>query len=118
MPDDIPTDSEHTALLWHRRNWIVDQIAELAAERDTIDDTLRERASQYGRYVHAGQTLGALQPNRRFDVNLATQYLPVDQIADCLKPTDLDPAKVRRKLTPEQVEACMVEQGKPKIVRA
>lgn len=88
------------------------QIAELSGEAEEIKAELRTLPP--GDHEINGKAALRIVPTRRFDVAGAASLLEPDLRQACLS-FAYDPAKIRKHLTPAQVEAHMVEAGKPKV---
>lgn len=90
--------------------------AEIAEEVEDIKSKLRLLGP--GEYVSNGLTL-KITPPRSFNVKAAIALVPEELRVECFADASLDPAKVKRHLTPAQLEACMeVTNGKAKVTLA
>lgn len=120
MVTDTPLElDEYTARLWAEYDRISAEIDKLDEARETIGARLRERCTAPGAYIYAGRTYGKVQQQRRFDVDRALLLIPTEKIGDCIAPVSWDARAVKRHLTPEQLEQCMLPTGgKPKLLRA
>lgn len=88
------------------------QIAELTTEAEGLKSELR--ALPAGDHDIDGRPALRIIPTRRFDVAGAASMLDPELRQQCLS-FAYDAALVKRHLTPDQVEAHMVEAGKPKV---
>lgn len=90
------------------------QIADLTAQAESLKAELRVMCAPGDYADPAGLPMLRITTQRRFDVDAAAALVPEDQRRECFS-VAWDAAKVRGHLTPLQVEACMVESGKPKV---
>ena len=88
------------------------QIADLTAEAEGLKAELRVLPA--GDHDIDGKPALRIIPTRRFDAAGAASLLDPELRQQCLK-FDYDPAKVKQHLTPAQVDAHMVEAGKPRV---
>lgn len=91
-------------------------IADLNSDAEAIKAELRNLLP-LGDHNINGRPALRLIPNRRFNVTAGAELLATEVRNDCLA-VSYDPAKVRKHLTEIQIEDCMVEFGKPKLVLA
>lgn len=89
------------------------KIADLTSEAEGLKAELRQLPP--ADYEIDGKPALRLIPTRRFDVNGAASLLDPDTRQTCLA-VAYDAAKVKQHLTPAQVDAHMIEAGKPKVV--
>lgn len=89
------------------------RIGDLTAQAEAIKAELRNLPPSD--YDIDGRPALRILPTRRFDATAAAQLLPEADRIGCTAVT-YDAAKVKQKLTPEQVEQFMVDAGKPKVV--
>lgn len=105
---DLDRDRIHARLLV-----INAQVADLNAEAEGLKADLRTLGP--GTFAANGSTF-TITPPRAFDVQAAIALVPAEKRPLCLAEPTLDPAKVKRHLTPDQLEACMkVTNGKAKV---
>lgn len=90
------------------------QIADLTSEAEGLKSELRNTLNPGDHNINGAPALRII-PNRRFNVDFAAGLLGTEQRKECLVVT-YDATKVKRHLTPVEVEECMVEAGKPKVV--
>jgi hypothetical protein len=109
---DLDTD---TTRLVQRLADIQARIADLNADAEAIKAELRNLP--VGDHMIDGRPALRLIPNRRFNVNAGAELLPAEVRTECLAVT-YDPAKVKKHLSEIQIDQCMVEAGKPKVVLA
>lgn len=88
------------------------KIADLTAEAESLKAELRVLPA--GEYDAGGHSFKII-PTRRFDADAAMLLLPAEARPECLTVV-ADPVKIKRRLTPDQLETCMVEHGRPKVV--
>ena len=110
MTAQLDTD---TARLISRLAELQDRIADLNSEAEAIKAELR--ALPPGEHLLDGEVALRIIPSRRLDVTAAAALLDEATRQACLK-VDYDAAKIKQHLTPAQVDTCMVEAGKPKVV--
>lgn len=89
------------------------QIAALTSDAEALKSELRNLPA--GDYAVAGQPALRIIPTRRFDVTKAAGLLSHEQRNAALSVT-FDPAQVKRHLTQVEIDECMVDAGKPKVV--
>lgn len=105
-------DSNHAYTL-RRLVDINAKVAELNGEAEALKAELRDLPPGVDFTVDGTPALRII-PTRKFDAAGAASMLDPDARQACLTIT-YDAAKVKRHLTPDQVEAHMVEAGKPKV---
>lgn len=88
-------------------------IADLSSQAESLKAELRSLPA--ADYTVAGRPALRIIPTRRFDVNKAAGLLGEVDRQKCLTVT-FDAALVKRHLTDIEVDECMVENGKPKVV--
>lgn len=89
------------------------QIAELTESAESIKDQLRELDP--GDWTNAaGVPVLRVGAQRRFSQELALAFIPEDARRECLT-VAYDDAKIKARLTPLQLDECMVEYGKRKL---
>jgi hypothetical protein len=108
---EIPTGDHAIAL--RRLLDLNARITELAGEAESLKAELRVLPP--GDYTLAGRPALRIQPQRKFDPQ--SGYALLDETAKhAALSVSIDAAKVKRQLTPDQLEACMVPSGQPKVI--
>lgn len=87
------------------RNHLKTQLIDALGEADTATDP------------DTGKSLFTYRASRQFNAQRAATMLTADQLSQCL-PDELDPKKVKAKLTQEQLDACMEYAGSRRFVLA
>lgn len=90
------------------------RLAELTAEAEELKEQCRALAA--GDWTDAtGRPVLRLTPSRKFDHTAGLALVPEERRKECLTVV-VDPVKVKSHLTPVQLDECMVESGKTKVV--
>lgn len=110
-PDYTPEDLDHDVKRLHELKNIKDDID---AEQSQILD--RIRALELGQHTTlSGAAFTVSPPNRRFNLEKATNLLPPETLGEC-QAEGFDPTKVKRFLSPELLDMCMDEgKGEPRV---
>lgn len=91
---------------------VLAKIGELEIEAEGIKQVLRDN---FDAGAHEVNGVGfKVTPGRRFNAEKAIQLVPESRRRECLT-IGVDPAKVKRLLTSEQVDECMDPYGKAKV---
>jgi hypothetical protein len=111
QPDYSPAELDADV----KRYLELDEIkSDIAVEQEAIKARLRS----LGIGVHhtsSGVPFKIAKPNRRFNLDRATQLLPAETLEQC-RTDGFDPSKVKRFLSPELLDMCMDDtDGDPRV---